>query len=235
MPKADLLPIDASASSQVCSTFGVHPNLPHLKSLYDDGDLLWVANVGVLQQHVTKDNWWELTDDTALFAHNIQYEEVHNMDIYENQVGRGVGGRMADVMKRNGYSSTSVSLAGIADAIVSGLAATFILDPWAGLQKLNPMEWAQPIWSTVKELNSATNLGSSLFGETWSNNFFKAVGEYELLKDTLDTTTLATSFPDDNYLTQQLELVSKMIKSKETRGESILLCKYVAVQRDLSH
>ena len=219
MPKADLLPIDASASSQVCSTFGVHPNLPHLKSLYDDGDLLWVANVGVLQQHVNENNWSELTDDTALFAHNIQYAEVHNMDIYENQVGRGVGGRMADVMKRNGYSSTLVSVAGIADAVVSNLATTFTLDPFAGLQKLNPMGWAQPIWNTVKKLNSASNLGSSLFGETWSNTLFKAVGENEFLKDTLDAATLATSFPADNDFAQQLQMVSKLIKTKDARGE----------------
>ena len=76
IPKIDLLPIDASSSSQVCSTFGIHPNLPHLKSLYDDGDLLWVANMGVLQQYCTENDWQEKTDKTALFAHNIQTKEV---------------------------------------------------------------------------------------------------------------------------------------------------------------
>jgi hypothetical protein len=40
--------------------------------LYEDEDLLWVANVGVLQQKVTKDNWLEKTAKTELFAHNIQ-------------------------------------------------------------------------------------------------------------------------------------------------------------------
>lgn len=219
IPKADLLQIDASSSSQVCSQFGVHPNLPHLKTLYDEGDLLWMANVGVLQQYVTQNNWWEQTDDTVLFAHNIQRDEVQNMDIYENQVGRGVGGRMADAMKRLGYSSVSVSLAGIADAIVALSATTFTLDPWSGVERLNPMTWAQPLWNSIKNLNSASNIGSSLFGETWSNTVFKAVGESNLLKQTLDSVTLSTTFSEDNDLARQFELVSKLIKSKDARGE----------------
>ena len=45
VPQSDLHQIDASSSSQVCDTFGIHPNLPHIKSLYDDEDLLWVGNM----------------------------------------------------------------------------------------------------------------------------------------------------------------------------------------------
>lgn len=178
-----------------------------------------MANVGVLQQYVTLDNWWQLHEDTVLFAHNIQRDEVQNMDIYEAQVGRGVGGRMVDVLKRNGYSSTSVSMSGIAEAVVTSLASTFTLDPWAGIQKLNPIHWAQPVWDNIKKLNSASNIGSSLFGETWSNAVFKAVGENELLKETLDATNLETNFPDDNYVASQFELVSKLIKTRVSRGE----------------
>lgn len=45
VPQDELHQIDASSSSQVCDTFGIHPNLPHLKTLYDENDLLWVANM----------------------------------------------------------------------------------------------------------------------------------------------------------------------------------------------
>ena len=56
--------------------------------------------MGVLQQYVTENDWEEKTDKTALFAHNIQYQEVHKMDIYGIQSGRGVGGRMVDILKK---------------------------------------------------------------------------------------------------------------------------------------
>ena len=173
--------------------------------------------MGVLQEPVTKSNWWEKTDDTVLFAHNIQYQEVHNMDIYENQAGRGVGGRMADTMTRKGFSSNAVSLAGVADALASTVAPNLIVDPWAGVQKLNPMEWAQPLWDQIKRLNPMSKIGSNLFGETWSNVLMKSVGDGDFLKDTIDATSVTTSFPD-TYVSDQFELLSKLIKSQDSRG-----------------
>ncbi len=218
LPKADLLPIDAG-SNQVCSTFGLHPNFPHLKSMYDNGDLLWVANMGVLQQYCTESDWRVKTSNTALFAHNIQYDETHSMDIFEEQAGTGVGGRMADVLKKNGFSSTTASLHGVADALIALQATNFILDPILGLQDLNPRPSAQPLWENMKKLNAKTKLGSNLFGETWANTLFKSKGEIEPLKDAIDGTNLTSSFPDDGELGAQLELVAKLIKTGKSRGK----------------
>ena len=189
----------------------------------------WISGLGILQQYCNKNNWWEKNGETALFAHNTQMEETHNMDIYEQQPGRGVGGRMVDVLKKNGFSPTSISLAGVADAIVALLAKTFTLDPWLGLEKLNPRSGAQPLWQTVKKINTATKLGSNLFGETWSNILYQAVGENEILKDLIDSTTLSEVFPDENELGKQFELVSKLVKTREARGKepqksSFFLC-----------
>jgi hypothetical protein len=74
------------------------------------------------------------------------------MDIYQEQVGRGVGGRMADVLEKNGFSATTVSLNGITDTLVTKFAKTFILDPSMGFYNLNPMSWAQPLWDKVKKI-----------------------------------------------------------------------------------
>lgn len=48
--------IDASSSGQVCTTFGLHPSLSFLKSLFDQQDLLFLSNVGVLSAPATKAN-----------------------------------------------------------------------------------------------------------------------------------------------------------------------------------
>lgn len=50
IPKTSHLPIDASTSNQVCSEFGLHPNLPAIQSLYTDKDLLFFANTGVMTE-----------------------------------------------------------------------------------------------------------------------------------------------------------------------------------------
>ena len=68
LAKDKLLTIDTS-SSQNCSKFGIHPNLPLLRDLYDDGEAIFLANIGVLTEPVTKDDYEDKTL-TQLFAHN---------------------------------------------------------------------------------------------------------------------------------------------------------------------
>lgn len=217
IPKNELHQIDATSSSQVCSTFGIHPKLPHLKSLYDEGDLLWIANMGVLQEKVTKADWREKTYKTALFAHNVQQDEVHKMDIFDKQAGRGVGGRMADVLLNNGINAGTVSTRGLANALVSSMSSLFVLDARVGYSKLNPIPWAEPLVDSLKDLNKATKLGSGLFSETWANLLFQAIGENELLYEALSSVQLSTTFPGHD-LGKQMELVTKLIKTKATRG-----------------
>lgn len=168
VPQDQLLNIDTSDSGQICSTFGIHPDFPILQSLYDEGDLLWVSNMGVLQRRTTKDSWSEDTSDTILFAHNFQQREVQNMDIYESQIGRGIGGRMVDVLLRLGYKAGSVSVNGIVDALVSNDALQFVVEP-DGFETFNPSSETPSLLNAVKDVNSATNIGSGLFGETWSS------------------------------------------------------------------
>ena len=69
LKKDALLPIDASSSDQPCSVFGLHPSLPVLQELYQNGTALFVANIGVLNKPVTKTNYMRETA-TQLFAHN---------------------------------------------------------------------------------------------------------------------------------------------------------------------
>lgn len=69
IPKADLLTIDAEDSNQVCDTFGIHPNLPIIRDLYDADDVAFLAGIGILSAPVTKENYGFKTK-TQLFAHN---------------------------------------------------------------------------------------------------------------------------------------------------------------------
>ena len=48
IPKNKLHQIKVPAGNQPCDVMGIHPNLPYLKQLYDEGDALMVANMGGL-------------------------------------------------------------------------------------------------------------------------------------------------------------------------------------------
>jgi uncharacterized protein (DUF1501 family) len=216
LQKSDLLQIDASTSAQPCSTFGLHPNLGAIQQLYNDGDLAFLANIGVLQQYVNRDNWWQKTTRTSLFAHNTQQDEVNYVDIFDTQAGRGVLGRMVDILTKNGMKTSSMSVSGIASALVSKLNPLFVLDPY-NYEKVNPIPWAEDILGQIKVLNNANKLGSSLFGDAWSSLLVQALGENKLLYDAITSTSLAAEFPD-TWLAQELEVVAKMIKTKNIRG-----------------
>jgi hypothetical protein len=125
---------------------------------------------------------------------------------------------MADVLNKIGFSPNTLSVNGVADALVGLFTKTLILDPFKGVDKLNPRSSAQPIWDSVKKLNAATNIGSSIFGETWSNLLFESTQGSNLLKDAVESTTLLTTFPN-NELGSRLELIAKLIKSKDVRGK----------------
>jgi hypothetical protein len=109
-----MLPINATSSGQPCKMFGLHPSLTVAQQLYDDKDLIFLANVGVLQEYADNTNWWQRTTKTQLFAHNVQQDETGFVDIFRQTAGFGVCGRMADTVGRLGYKAGSSSVSGVA-------------------------------------------------------------------------------------------------------------------------
>jgi uncharacterized protein (DUF1501 family) len=217
LPFESLHTIDASSSDQVCDTFGLHGNVPFLKTLYDSNDLLFFANVGVLQQYVTKEDWSLNTRATALFAHNAQQDEINYVDIFDDQVGRGVCGRMMDLLALNEFNPGSISLNGIASSLRSDSQSMVVIDS-SGYQKINPTsELTSGVATKAKEVNTASTIRSSLFAETWSESLYQSLVENELMYDELTNSFVNVSFPDTD-LGRQLKSVAKVMKTKDVRG-----------------
>ena len=162
------------------------------------------------------ENDWQEKTKIPLFAHNMLNKEIERMDVNKAFPGRGFGGRMADILLKNGFSAGTISVSGIAEALVSDLATLFVSDPF-DYQLFNPMTWSQPLWDTIKNLNKVAKLGSGLFADTWSNLLLQALGENSILYDAISTTSLDTPFPDDD-LGSQLKTIAKLVKSKDIRG-----------------
>ena len=217
LPKSSLVTISASGSGQVCNTFGVHKLLPSVQSLYNSGDLSFFANIGVLQQPVTdKEKYREQNKKTALFSHNTQQEEINSVDIYDDTAGIGVCGRMADVLSLNGYSPGTVSVAGGAPALVSKNSPLLVVNPF-GYEEFNPISWEKVSRTHIKEINKATALGSSVFGEVWSEKIFQSISENDLLFSELSSVSLTETFANEN-LSRQMGSIAKLIKSREARS-----------------
>ena len=176
LAKNELLPINASG--QVCSEFGVHPDLPAIKDLYDDGDLLFFANTGVMSQPVDKNNYFELTN-TQLFSHNHMQREAKRVDPYDVSEGTGVLGRMADILTQKGHNVGSFSVDGVSVALDGkpGVSDPPVTVGRRGLGKVYLDETNE----FMSKLHNKSAIDSGIFAETWSSSLIKSVDHNELL------------------------------------------------------
>ena len=95
---ADLLEIVDTSGSQPCSTFGLHPSLGDIQSLYNNEEAAVVAGIGPLIRPTTKlDFDSENSLPPALFAHNTQ-KGVTQTVIPQDSTANGVLGRIGDVI-----------------------------------------------------------------------------------------------------------------------------------------
>jgi uncharacterized protein (DUF1501 family) len=113
IPQSSLLPIAPSGGG----SFGLHPNLPEIKTLFDQGQLAVVANVGPLVEPLTRVTYQNGTGKKPLqlFSHSDQVG-LWQSSVANSVVQTGWGGRIAD--KTGGLNGSATfsqvtSIAGI--------------------------------------------------------------------------------------------------------------------------
>ena len=218
---ADLLPIDGDTTGQPCSGFGLHDQLPILKELYDDGDLTFLANTGVLTELVDKNNFGPKTE-TQLFAHNSMQEEVDVLDPKNMERGTGSLGRMADAAIAAGYRSGRAAvevpprnLAGRLEAI----APIFVLDQG----EVTPLDvdLSSPVLRDVMDSLNGESLNaeqSGVFGGVWSEVLGRSLNITEKVFYLLQSNTpTQTVFTENNNLASRFKLISQLVSVREQR------------------
>jgi uncharacterized protein (DUF1501 family) len=97
LDQTTLLPILSKTAQNGSTSFGLHPNLPELKVLFNSGKLAFLANVGSLSQPLTRAQYVAANPPVPakLFSHADQQQQWQSLQMdgfYRN----GWGGRMAD-------------------------------------------------------------------------------------------------------------------------------------------
>ena len=208
----DLLPVQAS--DQVCEKFGVHADLGAVHGLYNDEDLIFFANTGVMSRPVTKKNYNLLTQ-TQLFAHNHMQREAKRVDPYDTNSGTGVLGRVADVLTKNGNNVGSFSVDRYSIALIGkpGMSDAPMIVNRNGV----PDKYLDDISDYIPNLHKETTADSGYFGETWSASLIEGLSTNDVLSAELKNVEVGTAFPN-SYLARQLETVARLIATRESRG-----------------
>ncbi|WP_050030893.1 DUF1501 domain-containing protein [Verrucomicrobium sp. BvORR034] len=115
-------------------TLGVHPKFTHVKSMFDAGDLAFIANVGTLTfPGVTRANYSSAPKPPQLYSHSDQQVQWQS-SIPDKPFTSGWGGRVAELLDpaynpSTGNASMNISISGVNSFQVSpaGQVAPYIM------------------------------------------------------------------------------------------------------------
>lgn len=224
IPRANLHQITSSLQNTSTGAgygdFGIHPDLPYLKTLYDQGDLAFVSNVGSLIEptSLVQYNDGSKPLPEGLFSHPDH--QIHWQTLVPQVRGsapKGWGGRMAEVMSHANQQSNismNISLSG-ANVLQSGnTTVPYIADP-GGVVELKNYGQDPTLQLAVDDI-----LGhhyQSIYSKTLAQANRNSIDASILFKSALDglSTPFDPSAIADNTQTyQRLSMVSKIMEAR---------------------
>jgi uncharacterized protein (DUF1501 family)/uncharacterized protein (DUF1800 family) len=205
-----LLPITVPAGTQPCNTFGVHPSMPRLRQLYNEGDAAFLANIGALVEPVTLAEYKARTKKLppSLFAHNVMQRSIQNLNPVVVS-SEGVLGRMMEVLSKDAVPAFKTSIFSLSGKVkmVQGDIPADIISPSSGVIRLRGLS---TIGNGVRNLTAPVS--NSAMAETYADAIAQSISKTEYLGQLLSSSTLNTTFPNSG-LNQQFNQVAKLIKS----------------------
>ena len=214
IPQASLLPIQDGAD-----VYGLHPQMPEIANLYNNGRAAVLANVGMLVQPTTKaiyqSNNLSLLP-AQLFSHSDQTNQWQTA-IPNGSSTTGWGGRVEDLLSPTFNANaafsptTSTSGCGLFCTGQNTYAATVPVGGASLLQGAN----TQNRLSAVQQLMQFDN-GLKLV-QAANTQLYRGVGFSTALNQALATAKVNTPFPN-NILGQQLATVAKVMSVRSALG-----------------
>jgi len=217
--KKTLLKIDASTSTQQCKMFGLHPSLPVLQSLYNEGEALFLAGVGVLSKPVTKDNYLFETK-TQLFAHNKLQEEIGRLDPYQKIQGTGTMGRLADALQSKKYNVEAFAI-DTSLATLQGkddFTAKSAVSSLYGFEKFDPSSTNSSLTNSIHTLNGESGTSNGFFSDIWSTSLHQNLKRNNDLHWAQQSASISWQDFPYTQVGLQLKRVAQMIEASGCRG-----------------
>ena len=224
IPRANLHQITSSLQNTSpgagYSDFGIHPDLPYLKTLYDQGDLAFVSNVGSLIEptSLVQYNDGSKPKPEGLFSHPDH--QIHWQTLVPQVRGsapKGWGGRMAEVMSHANQQSNiamNISLSG-ANVLQSGTTTVpYITDP-GGVVELKNYGQDPTLQLAVDDI-----LGQhyqSIYSKTLASanrNSIDASVAFKSALDSLSTPFDPSVISGESQTYRRLSMVSKIMEAR---------------------
>jgi uncharacterized protein (DUF1501 family) len=234
--------VDGNDSSTTTNQYFLHPSLTpantaniagaSMTDLFSQGHLAFAVNVGPLVKPIQMSDYKQSSANRPpqLFSHADQTNQWHQGNTSESST-LGWGGVCAENLQGQGANTSgstnlplAISIAGANRFEIGANSVPYQISSGglAGLSGMcNPTPCTQVSTSSVRDV-ALTNLLTETYASDFSDNYgqvFQLGRELSnVLSPLLKAVTLNTTFPTNNSLASQLQMVAKMIKVSMAQG-----------------
>lgn len=216
IPRLDLLSIDGG-------DFGLNPSLTHVQSMYNAGEVAFMANVGTLVEPTTVSSYLDQSAQLplGLFSHLDQYKHWQSARAHERAT-KGWGGYMADLLgytNSNENISMNVSLSGT-NLFQNGVSTSpFSMNDQGPVL---PYNYDADYGHNPQRRAALDTLLNFNFNDPFKNTYSKTLNgsitsasEFKAAIDAVPE--FSTTFSETN-LSQEFKMLAKSIAAKDTLG-----------------
>ena len=216
-----LLPINPITTDG--KEYGLHPNLPYVQQLFEDGNAAFVANVGTLVEPTTVLKYRNriVKRPLSLFSHSDQQKQWMT-SIPQGRESLGWAGRLADILYTNNNNqniSMNLSLDGNNLFQQGRRVVPVSLDTSDGGAVLLKGTGNNNFYQTLKRQTLDNLLDVSyqnILKKAYSGTVLGAFGSSVELSNALSSaSSINTPFVTDNRLTRELNTVVKTIAARD--------------------
>ena len=223
LPQNELLALPGTTSNG--RSYGVHPGMPELQSLFTNGDAAMIANVGTLIEAFDSAAVQAGTAKLplGLFSHADQIAQWQTA-VPDGRVAQGWGGRIADLMQgvnlQNGVSM-NISLSG-SNVFQSGneVGEYSIDSSGDGAPGLNAYDDGTEFGTfkkrMVDELLSVQQ--QHIFRREYSGRLRGAIDAQAIFVDALQTSPNLTTEFSPHYFSQAMRQIARVIGARDSLG-----------------
>ncbi|MEM6671665.1 MAG: DUF1501 domain-containing protein [Planctomycetota bacterium] len=203
-------------------TYGLHPSVPELQSLFASDDLAFIANVGNLVEPITRAQYDAKSKPVPprLFSHNDQQQQSMQVAA-DAAVAVGWGGALSDRLAAlNGVTSLSpsITLSGASPLLAGETTQQYHLGK-NGSVSLSGLTGniGEARRSTLDLLRGQSQ--SHVLHREYARMRNESIELDELLSGVLEAApAITTPFPEEGRINEEMEMVARMIQSRSTLG-----------------
>lgn len=197
------------------ASYGLHPSMPALRTLFNTQRAAIIANVGTLIGPLTQAQYQAgvLPRPPQLFSHNDQ-SNFWQTSRPDDATANGWGGRIADLLydsNPNQQLPMTISLSGQSLFQRGGAIDQYVMDPY-GVETISYLgQYQNELGTQTFNALMADGVQAHMFERAYARATRRSISTYEMLDDALTPLpTWTTPFPN-NYVGQQLRQVANLI------------------------